>query len=107
MARMGTTRTKFFLIADCNRSSLAAVKAEPLWLIACLLSVCCSAEAEELGRIVDQHALPDGLRWRDLRDQVHEAGVVRHRTAEVHMRPVGTPQDTLRRVRGDAARNRQ
>src|SRR5437764_7911731 len=62
-------------------------------------------EAEELGRIVDQHAPARSLVHGDVRDQIDELAVIGH-AADVGMRPVGSPQDALGRLLGEDARER-
>src|ERR1700722_15347127 len=65
-------------------------------------------KAEQLGRIIDQHELARAGVGRDLGDEIGELAVVGHLARlVVRMRPVGAPDDALRRVGGERARERQ
>src|ERR1700722_14282194 len=65
-------------------------------------------KSEQLGRIIDQHALPGPRVGRYFGNEIGELAVVGLvARLVVGVRPVGAPDDALGRVRGESARERQ
>ena len=61
-------------------------------------------EAEQLCRIFDQHEVARSFVGCDLGDEIDEFAVIGHGLV-VRMRPVGAPDDALRRMRGKIRAN--